>query len=123
MAVPWLNSTGFCFTFGTPFAKIRRVYLVFHKETGMRNTSRKTARSSFETNYKSSQKDAVAISFQETLLSIGAVTLIDATVLVAWTVADSLDWTRVVVLVNKNEQPLESQGYCTSDYWSVLLSS
>lgn len=89
----------------------------------MRNTSRKTARSSFETNYKSSQKDAVAISFQETLLSIGAVTLIDATVLVAWTVADSLDWTRVVVLVNKNEQPLESQGYCTSDYWSVLLSS
>lgn len=120
MAVPWLYSLGFCLTFGSLFAKIRRVHQVF-KQASVRNSSgtNQTASSNFS---DTSQKDAVAVSFQETLLIIGLVTLLDAILLLAWTMVDPLHWERVVVLADKFGSPLESQGFCTSDHWVIFGS-
>jgi hypothetical protein len=51
---------------------------------------------------------------------IGVVLFIDVAILVAWSVIDPLHWERVVIGSDQFGNPLESQGYCTSDHWSVF---
>jgi gamma-aminobutyric acid type B receptor len=65
MAIPWLYSVGFSITFGTLFAKIRRVYMVFKAAIAMKRTT---------------------ISTKETVIIIGAVLGVDVLVLTFWTV-------------------------------------
>ena len=69
MAIPWLYSVGFSITFGTLFAKIRRVYIIFKSAMQMRRN---------------------IVTFQETLGVIGAVLSVDITVLIVWTLVDPL---------------------------------
>ena len=109
-AIPWLYSLGFSITFGTLFAKIRRVYSIFsqgHQRASMMNANNSTRRAS--------------LSFQDTLATIGKVLLLDVVILTLWTVADPVHWRRTVIREDQFGFPLESEGYCTSDKWQLFL--
>jgi gamma-aminobutyric acid type B receptor len=99
MAIPWLYSVGFSITFGTLFAKIRHVYVLFKAAAG---TTRPT------------------ISIKETLLIIGGVLGVDVLVLTVWTVVSPLRWERTILTMDKYQVPLSSEGYCTSDDWMIF---
>lgn len=99
MAIPWLYSVGFSITFGTLFAKIRRAYIVFKNAVQCRRHS---------------------VSAQETAMVIGIVLMIDVVILVAWTLIDPLEWQREVVSTDKFGNPLESQGFCSSEHWGIF---
>jgi hypothetical protein len=96
MAIPWLYSVGFSITFGTLFAKIRRVYLIFRSAADLRRHT---------------------VTFQETLAVTAGVLLLDIAILTVWTVVDPLRWERTTVQADKFGEPLESEGHCTSDHW------
>ena len=51
---------------------------------------------------------------------IGVVLLIDVSILIAWTVVDSLQWERHIIRADEFGAPLESQGYCTSEHWEAF---
>jgi hypothetical protein len=102
MAIPWLYSFGFSVTFGTLFAKIRRVYILF-KSAGDATRTRPEI-----------------ISVKETLGLIGGVLLVDVAILVVWTVMDPLRWERWVISADQFGAPLESEGSCYSDLWSIF---
>lgn len=108
MAIPWLYSVGFSITFGTLFAKIRRVYLIF-----MNAAQSKGGVESRKNN----------VTFQETLSVIAGVLLIDLFILVTWTVVDPLEWQRTVIAEDQFGAPLESEGHCTSDSWVGFASA
>jgi 7 transmembrane sweet-taste receptor of 3 GCPR len=97
MAIPWLYLIGFCITFGTLFAKLRRTYIIFQSVASMKR---------------------VSVSVNETLAVIGGLVLLDAVVLITWTIVDPLKWERVVVTEDVFGHPLESVGKCTSEYWA-----
>lgn len=99
MAIPWLYSIGFCVTFGTLFAKIRRMYILFKSSLRTSNIG--------------------SISFSETLCVIGTILFVDIVVLVSWSVLDPLEWTREVTAADQFGASLESVGYCTADHWMV----
>lgn len=102
MAIPWLYSLGFCVTFGTLFAKVRRVYIVFKS---------------------SAQLKRVTVSVLETLSIIVLVLLADSIILLSWTIVDPLKWQREVVSEDQFGEPLESQGYCTSEHWAAFAGA
>jgi hypothetical protein len=110
MAMPWLYSVGFSVTFGTLFAKIRRVYKLFTAPVVCGNIAGST----------SGRKNSVTV--QETLFFIGAVLVLDMIILVLWTVIDPLEWQRTPVQEDQFGDPLESQGQCTSDTWKIFAS-
>lgn len=89
MSIPILYSVGFCITFGTLFAKIRRVYII----------------------YKSSAKmKRIRVTMWENVTVIGSVLLIDAVILIVWSVVDPLRWYRVIIAADQYGEALESQG-------------
>lgn len=102
MAIPWLYSVGFCVTFGTLFTKIRRVYIIF-----------KT----------SAQMKRVKVTFVESLAVVGFVLGIDLIILIVWTVMDPLQWQRTIKAADQFGEPLESEGYCTSEHWLVFAGA
>mmetsp|Transcript_28462 Transcript_28462/g.69038 ORF Transcript_28462/g.69038 Transcript_28462/m.69038 type:complete len:719 (+) Transcript_28462:29-2185(+) len=99
--IPWLYSIGFCITFGTLFAKIRRTYLLFKSAVDMRR---------------------VKVTAGETVCVIGAVLLADIVILVTWTVTDPLVYRREIINTDIFGEPLESQGFCTSENWIIFAS-
>jgi len=99
MAIPWLYSVGFCITFGTLFAKIRRVYIIFKSAMDMRRNT---------------------VSMQETMIVIGAVLVVDVAILLVWTTVDPLEWQRTISSMTQLGEPLESEGRCTSDHWGAF---
>ena len=101
MAIPWLYSVGFSITFGTLFAKIRRIYVLLQSAADMRR---------------------VTVSVKETFLLVGGCLLIDVVILAVWTAVDPLEWTRRVISADKYGYVLESEGYCQSDNWVVFSS-
>ncbi|CAB9524662.1 acid type B receptor subunit 2 [Seminavis robusta] len=101
MAIPWLYSVGFCITFGTLFAKIRRVFFIF-----------RNAVSTF-----GNRKQLVSV--WETLAVIGAVLAVDVIILILWTALDPLQWQREVLTEDIFGVPLESIGYCTAEHWAI----
>lgn len=106
IAIPWLYSVGFSITFGTLFAKIYRVYGIFLRG---RTSVASTRRSS--------------VSFQDTLLTIGKVLLLDVVILGLWTGLDPLHWQRYVIQQDQFGFTLESQGVCTSEDWKLFLGA
>lgn len=102
MAIPWLYSVGFSITFGSLFAKIRRVYKIF-QSAATPGAVRKTA-----------------VTFRETIFVIGVVLLVDVLVLVIWTAVSPLEWQRTVLSADQFGTPLESEGHCTSDQWMAF---
>lgn len=107
ITIPWLYSLGFSITFGTLFAKIRRIYSIFNQQC--ERPVGDTMRSSFRVRGY--------ISTKETLFTIGGVLLLDFAVLSLWTALDPLHWERSITLEDQFGDPLESQGHCTSDHW------
>ena len=101
-AIPWLYSVGFSITFGTLFAKIRRVYVLFQSRVERRNTS---------------------VTLQETFGIIGGVLLLDVFVLTVWTIVDPLYWERNIVTTDQYGDALLSEGNCTSDHWIVFAAT
>eukprot|EP00797_Seminavis_robusta_P017545 Sro261_g101750.2 (915) ;mRNA; r:39799-43392 len=99
MAIPWMYSVGFSITFGTLFAKIRRVFIIFKSAIDMRRN---------------------IVTFKETFCVIGAVLALDVTILIVWTVVDPLEWERKVLSEDQFGAALESVGYCNSDQWMVF---
>ena len=106
VAIPWFYSLGFSITFGTLFAKIRRVYGIFSREHQMSPIS--------------STRRAV-LSFRDTLATICKVLVLDVVILTLWTAIEPLHWERTVIREDQFGFPLESQGYCTSDRWELFL--
>lgn len=51
---------------------------------------------------------------------IGVVLLIDVSILVAWTAVAPLEWSRSVIRADQFGVPLESEGYCYSEHWTVF---
>ena len=96
MSIVWLYSVGFSITFGTMFAKIRRVYLIFRAAAECRR---------------------VSITIQETAVVIAAVLCVDVVILLVWTFEDPLHWERTVLTFDKYGESLRSEGHCTSDHW------
>ncbi|CAB9510064.1 acid type B receptor subunit 2 [Seminavis robusta] len=101
MAIPWLYSVGFCITFGTLFAKIRRIYVILQSAAEMRR---------------------VSVSVQETAMTVTVILLIDICILTVWTIVDPLRWERNVLSEDKYGYDLESEGHCTSDHWMIFTS-
>ncbi|CAB9511499.1 acid type B receptor subunit 2 [Seminavis robusta] len=99
MAIPWLYSVGFSITFGSLFAKIRRVYTLFRAAEHI---------------------EATAITTTETLSIVNGILLIDVVILTTWTVVDPLQWKRRITSMDKFGDPLSSEGYCHSDHWMVF---
>jgi len=102
MAIPWLYSMGFSITFGTLFAKIRRLYLLMKSAQAFRR---------------------VIISVQETVCIILGICLVDATILTVWTIMDPLEWERNVLTTDKYGYPLSSQGLCTAQHWAAFAGA
>ena len=113
MAMPWLYSVGFCITFGTLFAKIRRVYKIFSAPPPSSSLS---VRSGDTIRYQ-------PVTLGETLLCIGVVLVLDMIILIAWTIIDPLVWKREVVQVDRFGDPIESEGRCTCDSWVIFAST
>lgn len=139
MAIPWTYSVGFCVTFGTLFAKIRRVYLIFIRKLVYQPSTTTTAassarfqsmasnsnRSSFSATSQGGSILSVArrnssVSFLETLMVIGVVTAVDVAILTVWTLSDPLEWERTVTVMDQFGVALESEGRCTSDSWYIF---
>ena len=112
MAIPWLYSVGFSVTFGTLLSKILRVYLIFTKG------ARSEAQGAGNLNANPRRKFG---NFRETIGVIGVVLLIDVMILSAWTAIEPLQWARTVVSTDQFGNPLESQGFCTSEHWQVFF--
>lgn len=110
MAMPWFYSLGFSITFGTLFAKIRRVYKLF------------TAPSSSSTVMSGSSRRSGGLPVLDTLLCIGGVMLVDVVILISWSVIDPLEWEREVIREDQFGIALESQGFCTCDSWVIFAS-
>ena len=104
-------SVGFCVTFGTLFAKIRRVYLIFMQAAAKNGV---TAGSGSGGGVESRNN---GVTITETLSVIGVVLLIDVFILTIWTVVDPLEWQRTVTLEDQFGVPLESEGHCTCEHW------
>ena len=102
MFIPWLYSVGFCITFGTLFAKIYRVLVMFRSTITMRRSG---------------------VTAKVTLLIIGAILLIDVILLTVWTIVDPLKWTREDLTFDKFGYVLASQGYCTSHNWEIFAGT
>jgi hypothetical protein len=102
MLIPWLYSVGFSITFGTLFAKIRRVYLLFKSAAEMRKNK---------------------VTFKETAMVTAAVLLLDIIILSVWTIVDPLKWERKVLRADKFGDPLESEGHCTSQHWEWWIGT
>lgn len=101
--IPWLYSVGFSITFGTLYAKIRRIYIIMQSAVEMRR---------------------VTVTFKETLVIVGIVLLFDVTILTVWTVVDPLTWGRSSLQEDKYGYVLESEGYCQSEHlflWTSLI--
>jgi gamma-aminobutyric acid type B receptor len=113
MAMPWLYSVGFSITFGTLFAKIRRVYKLF--AGGLPSSSRSTSSNAGGVSYRRNY-----FPVADTLCCVGSVLLVDVIILVCWTKIDPLKWERVVIREDQFGDPLESRGVCTSDSWEVF---
>jgi len=104
MLGPWLYSIGSCITFGTLFAKIRRVHIIFRNSSRMIRTT---------------------ITVKETVFKIAFILLVDIAILSTWTIVDPLHWVRQVTIKDKYGDPLASQGHCTCNNaipWITLLS-
>ena len=101
MVFPWLFSVGFSITFGSLFAKIRRVYILFKAAATM---------------------NRVTVTVKETFLIVCAITSVDVLICMIWTIVDPLSWQRTVTRTDLFGEPLESVGYCTSNYWKVWVS-
>eukprot|EP00566_Odontella_aurita_P007167 CAMPEP_0113567734 /NCGR_PEP_ID=MMETSP0015_2-20120614/23442_1 /TAXON_ID=2838 /ORGANISM="Odontella" /LENGTH=737 /DNA_ID=CAMNT_0000470165 /DNA_START=104 /DNA_END=2317 /DNA_ORIENTATION=+ /assembly_acc=CAM_ASM_000160 len=100
VTIPWFYSVGFCITYGTLFAKIRRVHRLFRASARMVRAR---------------------VTAKDTLLQIGSVLFIDVIILSVWTGVDQLYWERTVLMTDVYRNPLSSQGYCTSDHWPVFV--
>lgn len=96
MLSPWLYSVGFSITFGTLFAKLRRISLLFEASVSMRRA---------------------AVTAKDTMLLIGGVLLIDTIILTVWTAYSPLEWTRTVDAEDIFGYPLSSVGQCQSEHW------
>ncbi|CAB9525835.1 acid type B receptor subunit 2 [Seminavis robusta] len=105
MAIPWLYSVGFSVTFGALFGKVYRVYQIFTQEIFITGRRRNATTPVFDS-----------------LKYIAGVLLLDIIILILWTVLDPLEWTRMTIREDLFGQPLESQGYCTSDTWMLFAS-
>jgi 7 transmembrane sweet-taste receptor of 3 GCPR/Bacterial extracellular solute-binding proteins, family 3 len=99
MAIPWLYSVGFSITFGTLFAKIRRVYLIFQAATATRR---------------------VRVTVRETVSVVAGVLLVDIIILTVWTIVDPLHWERTTLTADKYGVSLTSEGHCTSKSWGAF---
>jgi len=100
MAIPWLYSVGFSITFGSLFAKINQVYVLF----------------------KSSEKlKQVTVSTNETLRMIFMILIVDISILIIWIVLDPLKWSRFTIRDTQYGELLESVGYCTSNSWRIFV--
>lgn len=102
MLSPWLYSVGFCITFGTLYAKIRRVKELFEASGNYRRTK---------------------ITVADTLFVIGKFLLLDITLLVVWTIVDPLEWQRDVLTSDNFGYVLSSVGYCSSEHWKVFTGA
>ena len=98
-AIPWLYSVGFCLTFGALFARIKRIYKLLQSAVEMKR---------------------IQISAKETLLSVAVVLLIDVIILSIWTGVDPLQWTRNITSSDIFGDPLESEGFCSSEHWQIF---
>ena len=99
MLIPWTYSVGFSITFGTLFAKIRRVHVMFQAAAEMRR---------------------ISISIKETVMIIGVVLALDVAILTVWTVVDPLQWERTVLTADKYGNALSSEGHCTCEWWALF---
>lgn len=102
MVIPWTYSIGFCITFGTLYAKLRRVQALFRGAAAFRRT---------------------VVTAKETLLIIGTILAMDVVLLTVWTIVDPLQWQRQVITSDKNGYVLESEGYCTSRHWQAFAGA
>jgi 7 transmembrane sweet-taste receptor of 3 GCPR len=59
----------------------------------------------------------VTVSVRETASTVFVVLMIDVIILTVWSIVDPLHWQRIVISEDKYGYDLESEGYCTSDYW------
>ena len=130
MAIPWLYSVGFSITFGSLFAKIRRVHNIFKfnaspaaaRGVAVARSNSNVGASSLSSGMSSfgRRRTAASINFQETVGIIVLVLLVDVLILVWWTIVSPLEWTRVVTTTDQFGAPLESYGHCTSDQWIIF---
>ena len=105
MLGPWLYSIGFSIVFGTLFAKLRRVHLIFQKSSRMLR---------------------ISITIKETLIKIGIILLVDILLLTVWSIVDPMHWVRHVTIEDKYGDPLSSQAGCTCNkpwIWLALLGA
>ena len=91
----------FCITFGSLFAKMRRVHILFEAANSMVR---------------------VTATGKETLMVVGGALLVDVIILSVWTAVDPLQWYRHSLSEDKFGVPLASEGYCVSDSWAVFVS-
>jgi hypothetical protein len=90
---PWLYSVGFCITFGTLFAKIRRIDKIFAMAAKMKRA---------------------IVTITQTLQVIGGLLVIDVLILAIWTADDPLVWTREPLTMDVYGHTLSSAGECVS---------
>lgn len=101
MVFPWLFSVGFSITFGSLFAKIRRVYILFRAAATM---------------------NRVTVTVKETFLIVCAITSVDVLICMIWSIVDPLSWQRTVTRTDLFGDPLESVGHCTSNHWQIWVA-
>jgi phosphatidylglycerophosphate synthase len=104
VAILWLYSIGFCITFGTLFATpLRQTYIIFQSVNSMKRVS--------DTVY-------------ETMAVIGGLVLVNAVVLITWTIVDPLKRERVIVTEEAFGQFFGiSWQKCTSECWAPFAGT
>jgi len=97
---PWLYCIGFSVTFGTLFAKIKRVYTLFKA---------------------SAHAERVVVTKTQTFIDISVTTSVDIVICAIWTIFDRLKWSREITSADQFGEPLESAGFCSSEHWTTFV--
>ena len=117
-----IDSVGFSVTFGTLFAKIRRVHKIFKFNPLAESRIRQGSSSNIGMNSYSRRRQSIISNFLETVGVILLVLLVDILILVWWTIVSPLEWKRYIISTDQFGTTLESSGYCYSDRWILFFA-
>lgn len=109
MAIPWMYSVGFSITFAALFSKIFHVYSLFTRDISL-------TRVSGESSIPATSKFSNLVAFKMVFIVVA----LNVFILTLWTLVDPLHWVRIRTRSDKLKNPLESQGYCSSESWLVF---
>ena len=100
MMAPWFAGMGFAIIFGALFAKILRIKFMLDHASGHKRK---------------------AVEVKDVVLTMFVIMFVEAAVLLAWTLADPMQWHREIILTDADDFVLQSVGSCQSEKTGIAF--